>query len=1275
MKKRVLSLLMSLVLLVGLLPAAAQAADEPVGSVLFSVETKTIDGGYLIGPTEVYRYADDTVYSILSRTAAERGLSVSGAESGYVTRIGDFGSYTDSEYGLESGWMVALNNDHNTWPLPALRDGDSIRFCYTYKTYGYDIDLIDRVDALRASMRRAEDKLSETNPFGEADGYLDDDASKFNRLSVIYTEGNTILSEIDAYGSNQAYLDALTSSTAPCPLYGAGSETEYVESLLRRLECALNGEAYIAATGAELSVAGSPVSFYTGRTYRFSAAIMPANATVQDGTWAVVSAGGEASITPDGRLTPTKAGMVIVQYWHPDAPNGTLATKLVRIEDAPAQVKLPRLLPGIASAYTDTTTHWNVMDMGAYAVYEPDGAALSDAARQSYINRAIAQLASGQGDYGPLGDTDCDKIILALASLGADPTQLYPVNSNTPLNAFTLLEGTSHSTSAWSAPYTLFAYQTLGHPNDEAARTLLRALLDSQCPDGSWNEYGTIDTTANVLAGLSCYQDETEVRAAMDRAIAYLSSQQKASGAFDDGQADSPYAAGENANSTAMVLIGLAAAGIDPNTDERFIKNGVSALDGLLGFALDDNSGFGYTDNTTRNASATEQGFRALIAAAQVAKTGCAYNVYDFSGSSLSPVRATGSGSVETPDEPTGTQITVSVTIKSDTEYWLKSRSVTLSGEGATVYHAFVKALEGSGLTQTGAASGYVSAIAKDGVSLGQFDKGPNSGWLYKVNGTLPSVGLTDCAIHDGDEIVWYYTEDWTRDPSAGSMGGAKPAEPVTPPDAVQSFADVADTAWYADAVRYVFESGLMTGVSDHTFDPDGTATRAQLVTILWRLAGSPVVNYAMRYSDVTDAAWYAEAVRWAASTGIAGGYADGSFGPNDALTREQLAVLLYRCAQMRGQGFTGAWYFPLRFTDAASVSEWADEAMHWCVMHGLLNGTDDNRLAPCDAATRAQLAAILQRFCGQLPTAEASSVSEAAYVRASAYLTTAVPAPQSGSMGGEWTVLALLRGGADANTSCFTGYLTALEQTLRANAGVLSTRRNTEYSRVILALSALGRDARDVAGYDLTLPLGDYEKTVAQGVNGAIYALLALDSRGYSVPQNAEAAVQATRQMYVDAILSAQRADGSWSFTDGGNADPDLTAMALQALANYTDERGVSDAIDRALTCLSALQLADGGFASWGTENAESCAQVILALGELGLAPNDARFVKNGQSVLDALLTYQTADGSFCHERGGEVNLMATEQAACALASLVRAERGETSFYQMASSAERAAA
>lgn len=295
-----------------------------------------------------------------------------------------------------------------------------------------------------------------------------------------------------------------------------------------------------------------------------------------------------------------------------------------------------------------------------------------------------------------------------------------------------------------------------------------------------------------------------------------------------------------------------------------------------------------------------------------------------------------------------------------------------------------------------------------------------------------------------------------------------------------------------------------------------------------------------------------------------------------------------------------------------------------------------------------------------------AASPAQGAYDRAAAFISKAVPAPEVSSIGGEWAVIGLARGGAARPQNYDADYLNRVEQTVKEKQGVLHTRKYTEYSRVILALSALGADAREVGGHDLTLPLGDFDKTAWQGINGPIWALIALDSRNYPVPQNPQAKTQATRQLYVDRILSRQLSDGSWSLSGEGPGDVDVTAMALQALSRYTDQAAVKLGVDRALVWLSGQQQGDGGFAAKGTANAESCAQVVVALECLGLPLTDSRFVKNGATALDALLGYQLPDGSFCHGENSGSNLMATEQSLYALAAVKRAELGQSGLYEM---------
>lgn len=284
------------------------------------------------------------------------------------------------------------------------------------------------------------------------------------------------------------------------------------------------------------------------------------------------------------------------------------------------------------------------------------------------------------------------------------------------------------------------------------------------------------------------------------------------------------------------------------------------------------------------------------------------------------------------------------------------------------------------------------------------------------------------------------------------------------------------------------------------------------------------------------------------------------------------------------------------------------------------------------------------------------------------AYMLSAVKAPEVGSIGGEWAVIGLARSGYPVPANYFDDYYARVEKYVKDCAGVLHERKYTEYSRVILALTAIGRDPANVAGYNLLTPLGDFEKTIWQGLNGPIWALIALDSGSYDIPKNPAAKTQATRQLYVNEILNNQLADGGWNLTGTGNSDPDMTAMALQALAKYQDQKSVQSATDKALTWLSKAQDSKGGYASWGTTNVESAAQVVVALCELGISLDDSRFVKNGHTLTENLLSFRQSNGGFYHVLDGSDgnNQMSAEQGFYALVAIDRAENGKNTLYRM---------
>ena len=179
----------------------------------------------------------------------------------------------------------------------------------------------------------------------------------------------------------------------------------------------------------------------------------------------------------------------------------------------------------------------------------------------------------------------------------------------------------------------------------------------------------------------------------------------------------------------------------------------------------------------------------------------------------------------------------------------------------------------------------------------------------------------------------------------------------------IDKFIDTKNDAWWHDGIHFCLENGLMVGVSDTQFAPAGTITRGMIVTMLWRLDGKKSPNYAMTFKDVPASQWYTEAVRWAAAEKIVSGYNAERFGADDAVTREQLATILCNYAKYKGQDCTVS-RVSLDYVDRADISSWANEAVKWCSLKGIVNGKDGKVFDPQGKATRAEAAAMMQRFC-----------------------------------------------------------------------------------------------------------------------------------------------------------------------------------------------------------------------------------------------------------------------------------------------------------------------
>ena len=178
----------------------------------------------------------------------------------------------------------------------------------------------------------------------------------------------------------------------------------------------------------------------------------------------------------------------------------------------------------------------------------------------------------------------------------------------------------------------------------------------------------------------------------------------------------------------------------------------------------------------------------------------------------------------------------------------------------------------------------------------------------------------------------------------------------------LEKFSDVDLSSWYADGLAWCAGNGLLNGKSETKMAPFDKITRGEIVTMLWRVEGKPVVNYFMQYTDVKGDEYFGEAVRWATAENVVKGYEDGTFKPSKTITREELAQIIYNYAKLKGNGFTGSWMFNLEYQDAAEVGSWANEAMHWCVMNKIITGAD-GKLLPRGLATRAEAATMFMRL------------------------------------------------------------------------------------------------------------------------------------------------------------------------------------------------------------------------------------------------------------------------------------------------------------------------
>ena len=551
---------------------------------------------------------------------------------------------------------------------------------------------------------------------------------------------------------------------------------------------------------------------------------------------------------------------------------------------------------------------------------------------------------------------------------------------------------------------------------------------------------------------------------------------------------------------------------------------------------------------------------------------------------------------------------------------WVGATTYTVDSN-ATVWTVLKKCLDENGYTYSNSTGNYVASIN----GLAEFTNGKNSGWMYTLNGSYPKLGVSQQYLNDGDVIVFHYTDDYT----------------------VEKHGFNNDTT-----------TGTTTGgTSGGTTTGGTTGGGTSMITTADRNKSAAVDKLIEKIGTVTkDSGPAIEAARKA--------YND--------LTPTQKRLV------NRLKELTDAEKAYAKLMATAEDQKKAQEVMDKIKKIG--NVTKDSKQDIRDARKAYDALTELQKLLVDnydvLTAAETKfamldtlgKVSEP-YISTGEYMEK-LGTPGVGSIGGEWMAIGLARSGR--NVPGVEDYYKKVQEYVAENidpeTGRLHKAKSTDNSRIIIALTAIGRDVTNVGGYDLLQGLSDLEFVKYQGNNGPIWALLALDSGNYPVPTGGTV----TRQALIDEILRVQTSDGGWTVS-GDKADSDMTGMALTALAPYyTKDLKVQEAIDKAIARLSEMQDEDGGYSTSydGTTKiatSESISQVVTALSALGInADTDPRFVKNGNSVIDALLRYYVNGGGFKHVMDGEIDGMGTEQAYYALTAYYRFLSGKTNLYDM---------
>ena len=703
---------------------------------------------------------------------------------------------------------------------------------------------------------------------------------------------------------------------------------------------------------------------------------------------------------------PNSTGKVIEATatitWSKD---GKSLSKPVTVNIYPAVNSRKILMDKIAATYTKSSSDWVVFDMAVYAKLDNTTLKTSDEAKTNYLNLTTNELAGNT----PLV-TDRAKVEIILAALGVNSTKLKTVDGTEYSNAAKLADmnlGSSH----YTAPWVLLAEQAGQVILTDAQRSNMISLLTDSTNLGKdglfftkWagETFADPDTTGTALAALAKYNtnEYPKVQAFVNKAVEGLSKAQNSNGSYG------------NVNSDAMVIIGLTAIGIDPADarfvkggysldDPRFVKGGCSLADALLLYVNNTRDGFttaavgAVNGESTQKAAAlaTEQGFRALVALEKfesLSGDSKSFNIYTQTAKT-SQSGQSGSTTVITPNKPSkgftsdgaGTVPSTSTDSgtggsagSTTTAEWISVAVSIEPGSGSAWYSGSVRVAEGATVEQaleTAAAQaglilnikdGYLRAVIRSGVTLGQYDEGPNSGWLYKVNGKAPNVGIADYQLKGGETVTVYYTADYTKesglDISAPASGGA---------------VGKTETVTNADGSTTKTETKPDGTVAATTTKPDGSTTVAEtkpdgsVSTVEKRADGTEIKTAQPVSGEITASVSVPKSV---GSTRVdipvskpSGSMVAVIVHPDGTEEIVKGSVVTETGVALRAEGDVRLKIIDnaKRFNDMAD--HWAKDAVEFASSRELFNGVGNDAFGPDLSMTRGMVSTVLARLAG----------------------------------------------------------------------------------------------------------------------------------------------------------------------------------------------------------------------------------------------------------------------------------------------------------------------